>query len=489
MTACDTERLRLLLADQLPDSLRAEMAEHVAVCENCRRALESFAGDAAWWAEVESCLKTSASEARLSAGSPAVEAPANDDSIQAAETLDVDFVVDFLDPCDEAETLGRLGEYEILEVIGHGGMGVVLKGFHRELGRFVAVKVMAPHLASSGAARQRFVREARAAAAIVHPNVMPIHSVSTTARLPYLVMPFVACESLQQRLDRQGPLELKEILRIGHQTAAGLAAAHAQGLVHRDVKPANILLEKGVDRVMLTDFGLARAIDDGALTRTGVVAGTPQYMSPEQSQGEPIDERSDLFSLGSVLYALCTGHPPFRAETALGVLRRISDTRPRPIREIQPELPEWLEQLVSRLHDKLPAARFQSAKEVAEILEQCLAHLQQPSVPLPVSLRPVARNTRISRRQQFAWAGGVALFVLAIAAWHFATRDKNLPDGHDAVASTLSASDLSDSAVNQEARTLGNALDEFEHRALRDWDDPPGLPNRRQPSIEEELNP
>src|SRR5207237_1903475 len=142
--------------------------------------------------------------------------------------------------------------------------------------------------------------------------------------------------------------------------------------------------------------------------------------------GEPIDERSDLFSLGSVLYALCTGHPPFRAETALGVLRRISDTRPRSIREIQPELPEWLEQLVSRLHDKLPAERFQSAKEVAEILEQCLAHLQQPSVPLPESLRPAARNTgRVSRRQKLAWAGGAVLFLLALAGWQVAARDRN----------------------------------------------------------------
>src|SRR5262245_59213986 len=165
-------------------------------------------------------------------------------------------------------------------------MGIVLKGFQRELGRYVAVKVMAPHLAASGAARQRFVREARAAAAIVHPHVMPIHAVCTTARLPYLVMPFIACESLQQRIDRQGPLDVAETLRIAMQAAQGLAASHAQGLVHRDVKPANILLEKGVDRVMLTDFGLARAADDASLTHTRIVAGTPQYMSPEQSRGE-----------------------------------------------------------------------------------------------------------------------------------------------------------------------------------------------------------
>src|SRR6185436_19967147 len=124
---------------------------------------------------------------------------------------------------------------------------------------------------------------------------------------------------------------------IGSQIAAGLAAAHAQGLVHRDIKPANVLLEKGVDRVRLTDFGLARATDDGSLTRTGVVTGTPQYMSPEQAQGDPLDARSDLFSLGSVIYAMAVGRPPFRAETPLGILRRITDTQPRSLRDGSPD--------------------------------------------------------------------------------------------------------------------------------------------------------
>ena len=168
------------------------------------------------------------------------------------------------------------------------------------------------------------------------------------------------------------------------QAAAGLAAAHAQGLVHRDVKPANILLADGIERVKLTDFGLARAADDASLTKTGFIAGTPQYMSPEQARGEAVDQRSDLFSLGSVLHAMCTGRPPFRAETSYGVLRRITDEEPRPIREINPEIPDWLCGIVARLMAKRPDDRFQSAGEVAALLEQCLAHVQQPTiVPLP----------------------------------------------------------------------------------------------------------
>jgi serine/threonine protein kinase len=395
--ACDIDRLRRLLTDQLPERQQSEVAEHLVECAGCRQTLESLAGDQSWWTEVESCLRTHAGDATDSTGlaSPLHE-PAEED-----ESFTADFVVDFLEPSEQPNVLGQLGEYEILDVIGRGGMGVVLKGYQRELARFVAVKVMAPHLASSGAARQRFVREARAAAAIVHPHVMPIHSVCTTARLPYLVMPFVACESLQQRIDRQGPLEIIEILRIGLQASHGLAASHAQGLVHRDIKPANILLEKSVDRVMLTDFGLARAVDDASLTRTGIVTGTPQYMSPEQSCGEALDARSDLFSLGSVLYAMCAGRPPFRAESALAVLRRIIDTQPRSLREINPNVPEWLELIVARLHDKSPDHRLQSANEVATLLEQCLAHVQQPmTVNLPEML-----NQRAQSRSQETLVG------------------------------------------------------------------------------------
>src|SRR5436190_9688919 len=197
-------------------------------------------------------------------------------------------------------------------------------------------------------------------------------------------MAYVPGRSLQEWIDAQGPLDVKEVLRIGMQAALGLAAAHAQGLVHRDVKPANILLEANVDRVLLTDFGLARAVDDATLTRTGIIAGTPQYMSPEQANGDAVDHRSDLFSLGSVLYAMCTGRPPFRAETTFGVLRRIRETPPRPIREINADIPDWLERIVLKLLSKEPHDRIATATDVANLLEQCLAHLQQPTtVALP----------------------------------------------------------------------------------------------------------
>ena len=185
---------------------------------------------------------------------------------------------------------------------------------------------------------------------------------------------------------------MKEILRIGAQIAAGLAAAHAQGLVHRDIKPSNILLENGVERVKITDFGLARAVDDVEVTRSGEVLGSPQFMSPEQAQGKPIDPRSDLFSLGAVLYTMCTGRSPFRAESTVAVLRRVCDDVPRPIREVNPDIPEELVAIIDRLLAKDPDDRFQTAEEVSDLLFGYLAHLQDPtSAPPPEAVEPSAR--------------------------------------------------------------------------------------------------
>ena len=183
--------------------------------------------------------------------------------------------------------------------------------------------------------------------------------------------------TLEARLRSAGTLPVKEVLQIGLQAARGLAAAHEQGLVHRDIKPGNILLEDGHQRVKLADFGLARAVDDASLTQSGVIAGTPLFMSPEQTRGEPIDARSDLFSLGSVLYSLCAGRPAFRADSVMAVMRRVCRETPRSLREVNADVPEWLETVIARLMAKAPAERFQTAAEVADVLADYLAQLQQ----------------------------------------------------------------------------------------------------------------
>jgi serine/threonine protein kinase len=296
----------------------------------------------------------------------------------------------YLEPALEPDSLGRLDHYEVLEIVGRGGAGMVLKARDTKLQRIVAIKVLARRLAGSGTARQRFVHEAQAAAAVRDDNVVAIYAVGDDGPVPYLVMEFINGITLEGRIRQAGALELKEILRIGIQVANGLAAAHAQGVIHRDIKPGNVLLENGVQRVKITDFGLASAAADAGRTDIGFFAGTPLYMSPEQARGEGTDHRTDLFSLGSVLYTLCAGRPPFLADTTAAVLKRVVEETPQPIRSIQPNAPEWLCDVIGKLHAKEKTRRYTSAREVADLLTEQLALLQQP----PQSTSPPAAQAK-----------------------------------------------------------------------------------------------
>jgi serine/threonine protein kinase len=410
LKTCKRELIEHYLIGSLDSYEEAVLMEHLHACSQCREQMESAAADPVTWGDAEKFLRASENNLyEFRYMPPSMNGFDEAASIRGIEiSAEIAQVLSQLDPTDDPQMLGRLGGYEVSGVVGSGGMGVVLKAFDRPLDRTVAIKVLAPRLASSGAARLRFAREAKAAATVLHPNVIVIHGVSIEGELPFLVMPYLRGESLQRRLDRKGSLPTEEIVRIAQQIAAGLAAAHGQGLVHRDIKPANIMLEDGVERVTLTDFGLARAVDDASMTRSGVVTGTPQYMSPEQARGDVVDARSDLFSLGSVLYAMCTGHPPFRAESSYGTLRRITDTDPRPIREVNPSIPEWLERIVLRLHTKPVENRFQTAEQVSAVLQKCLAHLQQPlAFELPEECRAHVRQPKF-------WQGS-KLFVPFVA--------------------------------------------------------------------------
>lgn len=422
------ERLLALLNGTHEDS---ELQQHIDSCEACQKTLEGLVAGKESWDGIARQLgdQTPVTPALQDVMAEAIGATASDTTAHS-----VKLPPGLLQPAQQADSIGRLAHYEVLQEVGSGGMGIVLKAFDTSLRRVVAIKLMAPHLAANAAARRRFVREAQAAAAVAHEHVVAIHSVADQHEPPYLAMQFIEGKTLQERLDKSGPLSVREVLRIGMQTAAGLAAAHAQGLVHRDIKPANILLENGVERVKLTDFGLARAVDDASVTQSGVIAGTPLFMSPEQARGESIDHRSDLFSLGSVLYAMCVGHAPFRASTTMGVLKRVCDESPRPIREVNPDIPDWLANIIAKLLAKKPSDRFQSAKEVAELLEQCLAHMQQPEANPPpvvtsidlverpatdpqaasVNTAPSNQSREVSLHQfKFGTAVGVVAFLLA----------------------------------------------------------------------------
>jgi WD40 repeat protein len=411
-TCLSTADLARFLENDFADEQEVSLLAHLDHCEACRSRLDAATADADEWSEVAAFLNSLPEDFRQAPSGTKLECSG---SGAFDPSLDV---LNCLSPTDDPQMLGRLGAYEIVGVVGSGGMGVVLKGYDRALNRFVAIKVLAPALAMNAAARQRFAREARAAAAVVHEHVIAIHCVSEHRGLPYLVMPYLSGPSLERRIDRGGALEVVEVLRIARQVALGLAAAHEQGLVHRDVKPANILLEADLERVTITDFGLARLIDDVTVTQTGVIAGTPQYMSPEQSRAEALDSRSDLFSLGSVMYAMCTGSPPFPGGATVTVLRRICEEEPIPIRELNPQIPDWLCEIVEKLHCKDPGERFQSAEELAGRLEAWLVHLQQPlHVPAPRRLTRSRRGRALLKNK--ARMGVVGLLVLAIsfASW------------------------------------------------------------------------
>jgi formylglycine-generating enzyme required for sulfatase activity len=348
-----------------------------------------------------------------------------------------DNALGFLQPSTGPGALGRLGHFDVLEVLGQGGFGIVLRAFDDVLQRVVAIKVLTGQAGATASSRKRFLREARSGAVVRHDNVVQVYTVAEQPR-PYLVMEYVAGETLQQRVDRTGPLDVHELLRLGQQLASGLAAAHAQGVIHRDVKPANILLaacgfapdaKPQAAVVKITDFGLARTVGEASLTQSGIIAGTPAYMSPEQAEGTTIDHRGDLFSLGSVLYFMCTGQPPFAGATALAVLRHVVDHAPRPIQEIVPAVPRRLVDLIARLHAKKPAERFQSADEVADLLGRYLAALQgqdpkcadetEENEALPRSCRPAPPGPTVivaaPRRRRPRTTAAVAALLLALA--------------------------------------------------------------------------
>ena len=376
----DNLLLEMLRTDEnLPS--QQHVIGHVEDCQRCQMRLAELAASGGEWKTAASVLSTrDDADDSLEFELEQTVLPHLAHLCDCTDRWTESMATRLLDPPSHPEMLGRLGRYEIERLIGSGGMGIVFKAHDTELNRPVAIKMLAPFLASSGSARKRFAREARSAAGIVDDHVVPIYNVESEGDPPFLVMQYVAGGSLQEKLDRSGPLGATEIVRIGLQAAKGLAAAHDQGLIHRDVKPSNILLDEGVERALLTDFGLARTEDDARLTRSGFQPGTPNYMSPEQIRGESIDGRSDLFGLGCILYALCTGRPPFRAESGYAVLRRITDDVPRPVREVNSDIPDWLQWIVMKLLEKDPEQRFQSADEVAETLSGWLAHVQQPNV-------------------------------------------------------------------------------------------------------------
>lgn len=348
---------------------------HLAQCAPCRQALEGRAGTPTDWHLAKDFL---ASDSKLG------DFPSVSERIEKRRSHLMSYVQQHVrpHPSDDPQSLGRLGPYELVGIVGRGGMGIVFKAFDRALNRFVAIKILDPLVADRDAARARFAREARAMAAISHEHVVPIYAVDEHESLPFFVMEFVPGGTLEHRLATEGPMATLPWLRVAIQIAQGLEAAHRQGLIHRDIKPSNILLDRGVERVRVTDFGLAREVDRLGETCSEVIIGTPLYMSPEQVLGRHGDARSDLFSLGSLLFQLASGHPPFAGDSIYAILRNIASEPPLPLHPID-EAPAWLDAMILKLLAKDPEERFENATELIDALTDELRYLLDRTGPVP----------------------------------------------------------------------------------------------------------
>jgi serine/threonine protein kinase len=472
---CPSEKM---LIDFAAQTLNADdtvvVSEHLEECQTCADAVE--------WIKCHLLRPIDDDESELTGiglNSPAEVDPisVSDGGEQNPQLVDFDF--SSLEKSIVDGAIGRLGSYDILGIIGRGGMGVVFKAWDERLRRTVAIKVLKRGLACSTPSRRRFMREARAAAAISHPNVVTIHAVDEHRDTSFLVMEFISGHSLRAAIRGGSRLDFTTVLRISAQVASGLASAHAHGVIHRDIKPSNIMLEEKVDRAKITDFGLARAaFDNTDLTSCELAVGTPAYMSPEQVTGGAIDYRSDLFGLGCLFYEMVIGHSPFQGRNALDVARKVESHTPQPLHILQPSVPRFYSDVVVRLLEKEPDRRFQTAAEVADLLS-CQLHSvnQMPSdhVPVlsadsPVAVAPKETIHR-GRFSAITMSAALILAVIAVAGILFKypgllTKDliaqnpaENAPDSSTSLVdgSALSTLEVSQSG-GKPFSTIGAAL-------------------------------
>ncbi len=417
-------------ANILEADMREPVEQHLDDCSACSKKLKWFR---------EELLKGAYDDVRAeSDGTKSLDSRDSDNgAADPTKLIDLNdsFDTSLIKPSTIPGVLGKLGKYQIQGVIGEGAMGIMFKALDETLGRTVAIKALKRQLCTSERARRRFVREARSAAAVSHPNVVTVFEVNETETCPYLVMEYVAGGTLRQYIREKGRLPAAEVVSLSKGIAEGLAAAHQHGVIHRDIKPANLLLEPSAVRVKISDFGLARAaVGDVDLTSHGLAVGTPSYMSPEQVKGEKLDCRSDLFSLGCVIYAMITGGTPFRGDSQFDIARRIMDCDPPPLDQVVPETPPFLVALTKRLLAKNVDERVASADEAAKHLGNFVARLNEATtdefstimrqaqlpdssaeVDSSVPVAPVVRKRGVWRNRLFILP--LVLVLVALAVW------------------------------------------------------------------------
>ncbi len=403
----DTD-LRGLLEGSIAAEHSTRLEGHLEVCDHCRHRLTMLAGPLEIPPECSTAWV-------LTPGLSDVMSRLQPVSVAASEPIPAKTpppMFPFLTADAPAGRLGVLGRYELHRVLGRGGMGVVFAATDQALGRRVAIKIPTPTLVASAENRQQFLREARAAASLKHDHVVTIHTVDEVEAIPLLVMEWVDGPSLAQLLQTGPPFAWGEVARIGREVAAALQAAHTHGMVHRDIKPANILLDGPTRRVKVADFGLAKLAADPAITGPGMVVGTPEYMAPEQAQGE-CSPASDLFSLGVVLYEAVSGHRPFRGQTPMDTLYQVCHTQPPLLGSLAPTLPAPFTQLIHQLLAKDPRQR-PCLEHVIQVLSR---HSGDNTIAFRKRITAPNRTATLASRpaHTYVWLGITALILLLAA--------------------------------------------------------------------------
>ncbi|MBK7998280.1 MAG: protein kinase [Verrucomicrobia bacterium] len=359
--------LRAFAAGTLSDAETRATEDHLATCLDCARQLDTITREQL--AELGPVPRAAVSEPASPLLVKLMETAVEGFSSSSRRSAE-DAVLAAFDPPQREGSPGRFAGYDVLEIAGSGGMGVVLKAHDPTLHRDVALKILSPNRAWNDTDAERFLHEARTIASLQHDHVVAIFSAGREKGLPYLVMPFHAEGTLERQLQLTPTLAANDVARIGLQLAHALEATHAKGILHRDIKPSNVLLEGGLERVRLADFGLAEPVRTDDTGRTKTIAGTPHYMSPEQARGEAIDARSDLFGLGALLYQLSTGRPLYDGADAANVLAQASRGEAKSVRVINAALPRALANIIDRMIAPRPKDRFASAREVVEALDR-----------------------------------------------------------------------------------------------------------------------